>query len=286
MRKLLEQGLVKKVNGDHEGAKQLLDQYITERASVIYGKLRNLQDVKLTENFLEELYSRDIFEEDEEETEVTDDFMSDGDDFSEEETKTTEDDATDETDENDVSLEELNDKIDNLSDLINNLVDSFEEEEIEGEKNEDLADLAQNDDSEEEIDLDVKDEDGEEEDVDMQIEGFLREFEEVKVPKGNEEGLTSDGKKIKVDTKSDILPNKKVGDRVGGKPITIVDKGHKGFDREQAIEKPKGSFTPNSKNQNADFRSAKPVTTDKEGVGADGSKVTSGPTNKGPIAGK
>jgi hypothetical protein len=299
MRKLLEQAFIKKVNGDDAGAKELFDKFVVERSSVIYGKLRNLQDVELNENFLEELYSRDIYEEDEEETdEVSDEFMSGDEDVNleDDQEKSEEtgddveiddidmsgfDDETETEETGDVDLTALQGDVSEIKDMLNDLVASFSE--TEEDEDDDLADLAQNADDEElEVDAEVKESDNtDEDDLDTMVENYLREFEEVSLPK-NEEGLTTDGKKLKIDVNSKTLPQHKTNDRVGGNAITI-----KGTKTEPTVEKPKGSFNPTSTNTKPTMHKAKgPVTTDKEGVGADGSKITGGPTNKGPIAGK
>jgi hypothetical protein len=302
MRKLLEQAFIKKVNGDDAGAKELFDKFIVERSSVIYGKIRNLQDVELNENFLEELYSRDIYEEDEEE--ISDDFMSDDNeqDESEDDTDVSSDDTQEDVDiddvdmtgfededededeaneTGDVDLSSLQNDVSEIKDMLNDLVSSFDE--TDENEDDDLADLAQNSDDEElEVDAEVKESDyTDEDDLDTVVENYLREFEEFSLPK-NEEGLMSDGKKLKIDVKSNTLPHYNTNDRMGGKAITI-----KGTKTEPTVEKPKGSFNSTSTNTKPTMYKAKgPVTTDKDGISSNGSKITGGPTNKGPIAGK
>lgn len=224
MKSILEKALVSLLNEDHEKARELMHQFVVERAREIHESIRESDDEMLDDELVEgdeEFFSEaDLVELDDEEAaeNLADDLDSEDTDLADAELPVEGEADVEAEMDFDVDAEgevegDLEHKIDDIEDEIAALQAEFEKimaefEDMSGESEE--AEVS------DEV-VDVADED---EDYDDVTESIVDELKKISV--SNEDGIGSDGKKLVA--KVSVPASKTKADNVG----------HTGFDREKA----------------------------------------------------
>lgn len=311
MRSILEQAVIHHLNGEDDKASALFHQFIVARARQIHESMRNGDDV-LAEGWDETIASEEYFGSGEDLSELEDDGAEDvggdvpaddadldgGEDFGgeddfggdegEEDFGGEGDDFGDEGEEDDLGAEldaheeddaALADKVEDLEAELARLTAKFEEMEGTSDEAADDADLAG----------DLQDDMGEpaagEEEAPFQGmgESTASELEKVNV------SLKTDGREIGTGStftqqRRSGLPQRKVTDRVGGEPVELRAKEHKGFERETAPGVAAMKKRRNTLDKGRDTLSPVKATDKAEGkeVGASGKTVAK--NTKSPVA--
>lgn len=246
MRSILEQAIVHQLNGEADKAQNLFHQFVVARARQIHESMRNGED-PLVEGWDEEVNADTYFTEEDladledggGEVDGEDDFGAE-DDLADEDMDTVDmdDDLGAELDAHEEEDQELADEVDELSAKLAELEAKFaelsgEDDDMEGD--DDFApmddDTGVSNDMEDDFggdEFDAEDED----DFDRLGESVTSELEKVSVTMQDGDEVAAGGKITQ--NKTSPIPQKKIGERQGGKPVELKSSNHSGFERETA----------------------------------------------------
>lgn len=247
MRSILEQAIVHQLNGEADKAQELFHQFVVARARQIHESMRNGED-PLAEGWEENVNADAYFTEEDLAS------LEDGDDVDASDTAFADDeadmDAPDALDGADAGVdeleddlgdhveedEELRDEVDELSAKLAELEAKFAELSGDDDDFGDEEDFGDDDgfgaeqEGPVEDDMEMSDED---ETFESLGESIADELDTV------EHNATEDGKEIGAagafaQNRKTPLPQKKVGERQGGKPLELKSSSHTHFNREEA----------------------------------------------------
>lgn len=252
MRSILEQAIVHQLNGETDKASDLFHQFIVARARQVHESMRNGED-PLVEGWDEEVNADTYFTEedladleDDSDSEVDnfddEEIAPEGDDFGDIDNMDGDEDVAAELDAHEEEDQELADEVDELSAKLAELEAKFAEFNGEDDDMADTDDFGGDDFDDEPVtdDMDDADDDfggddfgGEDEDdFDRIGESVTSDLEKVSVTMQDGKEVAAGGKFTQNNTSP--APQKKIGERQGGKPVELKSSTHSGFDRESA----------------------------------------------------